>query len=237
MSDSFVGSAAFSIVSLCLSAIPVLLIVAFIFGRYNADRTRRTLKPLRLATSVSLVICAWLLWSGSRPELDTAALSLALGMTFGCLGDLILAGVIPLPGRMIAGIVVFSIGHICYVIGFTTLTASNPLTGSLFWVIYVLAASVLWVMFISNPAKPRSLNLGSLVYAWLIAVMAGAAGTLAINDARFTLTAIGGLLFLISDLMLGNRELRDNAWFLVHEVVWVIYITGQALIVTTTLRL
>lgn len=61
--------------------------------------------------------------------------------------------------------------------------------------------------------------------------MAGAAGSLAIQDPRFTLTAIGGGLFLLSDLILGNRELRDNGWLLVHDVVWVLYIAGQALIV------
>lgn len=241
MSPSFFDSTKFWAVSFGLIAIPVLLVIAFLFGRYNVERTRRTLKPLRLATSLILTVCAWLLWSAGRLEMDTTAMSLAIGMTFGSLGDLILAGVIPLPKRMIAGIIAFGIGHVNYIRGFMAtaaiLSLSNPLTGSMFWVIYVLAASLLWVMFIHNPAKPRSLNLGSLIYAWLIAVMAGTAGALAISDARFTLTAIGGLLFLISDLILGNRELRDNAWFLVHDVVWVLYIAGQALIVTTTLRL
>jgi uncharacterized membrane protein YhhN len=228
------------IVDLGLSAIPVLLLVAFVFGEYNPERTRRTLKPLRLATSVILVGCAWILWSASPLELDTAAMSFAFGMTFGCLGDLILADVVPLPKRMISGIIAFGIGHIFYTIGFISLAAmrglSHPITGSLFWIVYVLASSFLWVVFINNPAKSRMLNIGSLIYAWLISVMAGAAGSLAIQDPRFTLTAIGGALFLLSDLILGNRELRDNGWFLVHDVVWVLYIAGQALIVTTGLR-
>jgi uncharacterized membrane protein YhhN len=65
--------------------------------------------------------------------------------------------------------------------------------------------------------------------------MAGTATALALSDPRFTLTAIGGVLFFISDIILGNRELRDNGWFLVHDVVWVLYIAGQALIVLTTI--
>lgn len=228
------------IVDLGLIAIPMLLLIAFVFGAYNAERTRRTLRPLRLATSVILVGCAWALWSANPLELSAAAMSFALGMTFGCLGDLILAGIIPLPKRMIAGIIAFGIGHVFYIAGFSGLAAirglNNPLTGSMLWVVFVLVSSFLWVIFINNPAKPRTLNLGSLLYAWLISIMAGTASGLAIQDARFVPTAIGGALFLLSDLILGNRELRDNAWFLVHDVVWLIYIAGQALIVTTTIR-
>ncbi|HZY40992.1 MAG TPA: lysoplasmalogenase [Anaerolineae bacterium] len=227
------------IVDLGLIAIPVLLLMAFIFGKYNPERTRRTLKPLRMSTSFVAVLIALVVWASST-RLAGAAPWFFFGMVFGFLGDLILADVIPLPRRMISGIIAFGVGHICYVIGFinvaATLGLSNPITGSLFWVVYVLASSFLWVVFINNPTKSRTLNIGSLIYAWLISMMAGAAGGLALQDPRFTLTAIGGALFLLSDLILGNRELRDNGWFLVHDVVWVLYIAGQTLIVTTGMR-
>jgi uncharacterized membrane protein YhhN len=227
---------AYTIVLLGYVAIPVVLIIAFIFGHYNPERTRRTIKPLRLSTSWILVACAWLIYATST-TLRTPALLIALGMTFGAIGDLVLADVIPLPKRMISGIIVFSIGHLCYIAGFVqaaqTLGLNNPFTGSLLWVAFVIAAAFLWFFLIYNPAKSRVLNIGSLFYGWLIAIMAGTATALALSDPRFTLTAIGGVLFLISDIILGNRELRDNGWFLVHDVVWVIYITGQALIVLT----
>ena len=227
------------LISVGLIAIPVLLIMAFVFGQYNPERTRRTIKPLRLSTSLVAVLIALVAWM-SNTRLAGAAPWFFFGMVFGFLGDLILAGVIPLPKRMIGGIIAFGVGHVCYIVGFGTVAAlsglNNPITGSLFWVVYVLASSFLWVMFINNPAKSRTLNLGSLIYAWLISVMAGAAGGLAIQDPRFTLTAIGGGLFLLSDLILGNRELRDNGWLLVHDVVWVLYIAGQALIVITSLQ-
>jgi uncharacterized membrane protein YhhN len=225
-----------TIILLGYSAIPIVLSIAFIFGRYNAERTRRTLKPLRLSTSWLLVACAWIIWSAST-TLRTPALLIALGMTFGAIGDLVLAGVIPLPKRMISGILVFSLGHLCYIAGFSqtarALGLDDPLTGSLVWVLFVLAAAFLWFFLIYNPAKSRVLNVGALIYGWIIAVMAGTATALALSDPHFTLTAIGGVLFLISDIILGNRELRDNGWFLVHDVVWVLYIAGQALIVLT----
>lgn len=226
----------YTIVFLGYAAIPILLIVAFIFGHYNAERTRRTIKPLRLSTSWILVVCAWIIWAAST-TLRTPALLIALGMTFGALGDLVLADVIPLPKRMISGIVVFSIGHVCYIAGFSQtarlLGLNDPLAESLLWGVFVIVAAFLWFFLIYNPAKSRVLNLGSLFYGWLIAIMAGTAAALALSDPRFTLTAIGGALFLISDIILGNRELRDNGWFLVHDVVWVLYIAGQALIVLT----
>lgn len=227
------------IVDLGLIVIPVLLLSAFAFGQYNAERTRRTLKPLRLSTSAVAAVIALVAWLSHSP-LANAAPWFLIGMVFGLLGDLTLADVLPMPNRMIGGIALFGVGHVAYIIGFAqvaaTLGLSDPLTGSMFWVVYVLASSFLWVLFINNPTKSRTLNLGSLIYAWLISVMAGTAGGLAIQDARFVPTAIGGALFLLSDLILGNRELRDNGWFLVHDVVWVIYIAGQALIVTTALR-
>ncbi len=226
-----------TLVGLGLIAVPLILLIAFVFGRYNEDHTRRTIKPLRLATSWILALCAWILWATST-TLRTPALLIALGMTFGALGDLVLADVIPLPKRMISGIVVFSLGHLCYIAGFSQtaniLGLNDPFAESLLWVVFVLAAAFLWFFLIYNPAKSRVLNIGSLLYGWLIAIMAGTATALALADPRFVPTAIGGVLFLISDIILGNRELRDNSWFLVHDVVWMLYITGQALIVLTT---
>ncbi len=227
-----------SIVLLGYIAIPVVLIIAFIFGHYNQERTRRTIKPLRLSTSWILAMCAWIICATST-SLRTPALLMALGMTFGAIGDLVLAEVIRTPKPMIAGILVFALGHICYIIGFVqvaqTLRLNDPFSGSLLWVLFVIVAAFLWFFLIYNPVKSRVLNLGALFYGWLIAIMAGTATALALSDPRFTLTAIGGVLFFISDMILGNRELRDNGWFLVHDVVWVLYITGQALIVLTPL--
>jgi uncharacterized membrane protein YhhN len=227
---------AYSLVALGLATIPITLIVAFIFGHTNTERTRRTIKPLRLSTSWILVACAWIIFAASS-TLRTPALLIAFGMTFGALGDLVLADVIPLPKRMISGILVFSIGHLCYIAGFSqtahVLGLNDPFSESILWAAFVIVAALLWFFLIYNPAKSRVLNIGSLFYGWLIAVMAGTATALALTDPRFTLTAIGGVLFLISDIILGNRELRDNGWFLVHDVVWVLYITGQTFIVLT----
>ncbi len=222
-------------IALGLIAIPVLLIIAFIFGKYNADRTRRTIRSLRLSTSLIVVVLAGVMWANG--PMPSAASLFFFGMTLGFIGDLILAQVIPTPNRIIFGLMPFALGHIAYILAFIRtaemLRLNHPLTGTIMWSLYVIVAALLWVIFVNNPQKPRALNVGSLIYAWLISIMAGTAAGLAIQDRRFIPSAIGGLLFFLSDLILGNRELRDDAWFLVHDVVWLIYITGQALIVLT----
>jgi uncharacterized membrane protein YhhN len=227
-----------SILDVGLWAIPLLLIIGFATGQYNADRTSRIPRLFKLSTSFILVLYAGALWlDRSWP----AALMIFWGMLCGFTGDLILAEVIRVPNRLVFGIVVFGIGHVFYVSAFVqqayNLSLSDPFGGTVLWAAFVIIASILWIALIYNPRQSRLLNVGSLIYAWLISIMAGTATSLAIQsheDPHFILTAIGGLLFLASDLILGNRELRGHKWFLVNDVVWVIYITGQALIVLTS---
>jgi uncharacterized membrane protein YhhN len=237
MLESSIGQPGSTIIALGILAIPLLLTTGFWLGTYNADRTRRILRPFKMTTSFILVMCAAILWMSST-RLGEAARLLFFGMTFGFLGDLILAGLIRLPNRLMSGMIAFSIGHILYILGFVqtakTLGLNDPLSGSWLWPAYLVGAGVLWMALVHSRTAPRVLNVGSLVYAGLIGVMAGAATGLAVQDARFWPSAIGGLLFLLSDVILGNRELRHNPWFLVHEVIWVTYISGQALIVLTT---
>ena len=44
------------------------------------------------------------------------ALLIGLGMTFGFLGDLFLASVLPAPDRVLTGIASFAVGHIFYIL-------------------------------------------------------------------------------------------------------------------------
>ena len=224
-----------------LLAIPVLLVIGFVTGQYNADRTSRIPRPFKMTTSFILVLYAGALW------LDrswSAGLAIFWGMACGFLGDLILAEIIRLPHRLIFGIITFGIGHIFYITSFVSIALGfglhDPFGGTVLWAIFVIIASVLWIALIYNPKQTRLLNVGSLLYAWLISVMAATATSQAIQaigEPHFILTAIGGILFLVSDLILGNRELRGHKWYLVNDIVWIIYITGQTLIVMTSMWL
>lgn len=223
-----------------LAAIPLLLVVGFVLGSYNKERTQRILLPFKMGTSFLLVLVALYLWLGptaGSPRQGPAAL-IFLGMTFGFLGDLIMAKLIPVPDRLIFGILSFSVGHVLYSLAFVQLAQAlglpSPLSEWLVIAAFVTLAVALWRLLVHSPRMPALLNGAALGYAALISVMAALAEGLALQEGRFWSAAIGAVLFLLSDIILGNREFRDNSWFLVHDVIWTLYIAGQALIVLTT---
>lgn len=226
------------VVAAALLAVPIILAVGFVRGPHH-DPTRRIPRPYRMATSILLVAAAAYLWLG--PLRGTAVQGvagwMAAGMTLGLLGDLIMAHLIPTPNRLIFGILAFGLGHLAYILGFVQTAAvlglRNPLTQTWVWLVYLAIVVVLWAVAVRSPHMPATLNVAALVYAGLIGVMAGAAAGLAIQDTRFVLPALGGILFLASDLILGNHEFHKRRWPYVQDVIWATYIFGQALIILT----
>ncbi len=73
----------------------------------------------------------------------TPAVLIALEMTFGMSGDLVLAGVIRTPNLMIRGILVFSIGHFCHITAFAQVADApglkDPFAESSLWMVFVVA--------------------------------------------------------------------------------------------------
>ncbi|MFN8481956.1 MAG: lysoplasmalogenase family protein [Anaerolineae bacterium] len=226
---------------LAIAAVPAMLLLGFVFGRPAADGTGRLTKPLELATSVvvvGLALALWLVYARGT-SLEASALALLAGMTAGLFGDLIMAKALPTPNRLIFGILAFGIGHVLYIVGFT-LTAgavglAAPLTLWWLWGGALVLAAALWRGMVYSPRTPPVLNVGSLLYAGLIALMAACGAALAAQNGRFLGAAVGGALFLVSDLILGAREFRGTHWRLINDVVWVTYILGQELIALTTL--
>src|SRR5688572_8178912 len=74
-----------------------LLFGGFVFGKLDAARERRMPRWTRITSSLMLVILGW---SSAAFARDTGAASYALliaaGMTLGFLGDLFMAGLIPI---------------------------------------------------------------------------------------------------------------------------------------------
>jgi hypothetical protein len=88
-----------------------------------------------------------------------------------------------------------------------------------------------WLGLVRNPKIGAALNYGALAYALLLASMSGAAAALATQDRRYLRPAIGGGLFLLSDLILASRLFRGAHFEQIGDLVWLTYIAGQALIV------
>lgn len=224
---------------LLLGVWAILLFGGAFFGGGQAGRVGRMPLWTRLGSSLALVIFAWLIWFASG-ESDVAGftLLLAIGMTLGFIGDLFMAQVFPIRAYVFGGIAAFGLGHIAYIAAALTEADRLGLTwdgGRITALVggWVFAALAWWEV-VSRPAKRRStLHWAALPYALLLGTTAGIAIGLAFSDGRFISMAFGGILFLISDLILAARLFNDLTFRRVDDVVWLTYGPAQALIVLT----
>jgi hypothetical protein len=217
----------------------VFLFGGFITGRANADQTHRTPRWARIASSLMLVIGAWVWWLAIRQAgslLGLLPLYIAVGMSFGLLGDLFMAQLIPWGDRVVGGIAAFGLGHIAYTAGLIThgdqsgLDASAERWSALLFCLLLGAA--LWYFVVYRGSKAHTvLHLAALPYALLLASTTGFALGLALQDASFMLTAVGAALFLLSDLLLAAQLFNGLHFHLIGDVVWFLYGPGQMLIV------
>ena len=215
----------------------VLLAGGLALGKPNADKTCRLPLPLRMSLSAILLLAAFLGWrAGARgTAVETFAACILGGMAAGFVGDLVMARVIPTPNRLVFGMGAFGLGHVSYLAALLNLSAkAGPL---LEWKRLVIAGIVLvaciavWYSRIRAPGGSRALNLGSLVYGLLIGGVAALAIALALGNAHYLGLATGALLFLTSDLVLGNWVIRGHVWPGVNDVIWCTYASGQLLVV------
>ncbi len=224
---------------LLLTSWGLLLIVAFWHGKLNAERTRRSNLWLQRSSALLLVVMAIIFWIGGRNTFLAGFVGfIALGMSISLIADLIMAEIIRVPNRVLGGILVFGSAHLIYLAGIVSAGRAfghntDVLLGptALGFTVFGI---VIWLLFVRAPQESTLLNYGALGYAILICVLAGTALTLARLEDQFWMLAAGVLLFVLSDIILGNQIFRRNNWYLVREVVWFTYISGQALIVWTS---
>ena len=218
----------------------ILLFGGFLLGG-PTDAARRMPAWTRMASSATLVVAAfsWYAFTRGTP-VGGYALLIAIGMTFGLLGDLALAGWLPGGRNVIMGIAFFGIGHIFYItamLRFATvagLTASGPRWGAL--AVWLLVGLVGWYIVVLRGAAAGGITPGivhwiALPYALLLAGTAGVATGLALQDGRFIPLAIGGALFLLSDLILAGEMFSGMSFRLISDVIWLTYGPAQMLIV------
>lgn len=218
----------------------LLLFGGFAFGG-PADASRRMPTWTRMASSATLVVAAfsWFAFTRSTPA-GGYALLIAIGMTFGFLGDLLLAGLLPGGRNVIAGIIAFGVGHVFYITAMLRFASAAGLTnpasrwGAL--VVWLLIGLVGWYLVVWRGAAgagitPSIVHWIALPYALLLASTAGLATGLALQDSRFIPLALGGALFLLSDLILAGEMFSGMTFRLIGDVIWLTYGPAQMLIV------
>lgn len=215
-----------------------LLAGGLALGRPDAQRRNRLPLPLRMALSLTLLAAALVWWQAGAAgtALSRYGLWIAAGMAFGLLGDIFMAGlIVPKPRHVIFGILAFGAGHVFYILAFRQAAAVLGLNSGPVWLwsltIYLAAAALLWAWLVRTPGRGPALTYGTLGYSLLLAVMAGSAAALAVQNTAFLLLAVGGLLFIVSDLILGSELMRRTHFPFIGDAIWITYSVAQMLIV------
>jgi hypothetical protein len=211
-----------------------LLFGGFVFGKLDTQQNRRMPIWTRLASSLVLVIGAWMWFAISQgTQVSLLATWIAIGMTLSFLGDIFMARILHLEPYILYGIGAFGLGHIAYIIGLANtglkLSSSYPnyTTLIIWWIIGLLG----WYFIIFWKGKHSFLHYAALPYALLLASTVGFATSLSLSNQAFILIAIGSGLFLLSDLILAAEVFSNLRFPLIGDVVWLTYGPGQMLIV------
>lgn len=219
-----------------LAAWAILLFGGFIFGATTAQGDHRMPMPMRILSSAVLVLAGWSWFVFCRgTEAGRFGLLVALGMTFGLLGDLFMAGLIPLGNRVLAGIAAFGMGHILYISAFVgfgnqqRLDAPGARWGAL--AVWLLIGLVGWYFVVFRGQQATAMHWAALPYALLLASTAGFATGLALQASPFIPLALGAALFFASDLILAGELFSGLSFPLIGDVIWLTYGPGQMLIV------
>ena len=212
----------------------LLLFGGFIFGQPDAAQSQRIPTWMRMASSAVLVVAAWSWWLAGVQE-PGVALLIAVGMSLGFLGDLFMAGLLPTSPRVLWGMGAFGLGHVAYIAAFLRLanvlglTANGPRVVA--WLAWLLIGAVGWYFVVFRGQQATALHWAALPYALLLASTAGLATGLALQARTFIPLALGGALFLTSDLILAAQLFNGLSFALIGSVIWLTYGPAQALIV------
>jgi hypothetical protein len=214
----------------------LFLFGGFLFGAPDDAYSHRMPTWTRMASSLVLVMAGWIwfIFSRGRP-VNRYALLISLGMTGGFLGDLFLAAVLPAPNRVLAGIASFAAGHLFYILAITGFGnryhLNDPQTRWWMLGIWWLVGLAGWFFVVFRGQDPTILHWAALPYALLLASTAGLGSALAWQARRFLPLAVGGALFLLSDLILAGDMFGGLFFRLIGDVVWLTYGPAQMLIV------
>jgi hypothetical protein len=215
-----------------------LLLLGLALGKPDPDKARRLPLGARMGLSVTLVIAALVWWRAgtSQTPLASYGLRVFIGVSLGFLGDLFMAGlIVPKPKNVIFGILSFGAGHIAYCTAFVqaarVLDLAPGQAGAIAFVMVLLGGVALWLAAVRNPAQGTVMNAGTLSYSLLLTSMGATAMMLALGSGAFVPLAVGGLLFITSDLILGSQIMRGTHFRSIGDVIWVTYTVAQMLIV------
>ena len=177
--------------------------------------------PAKVAASLVFVMVGILRYRTGHPY-DAW---IVLGLVLGALGDLLLA----LPRGFMAGLVVFLLGHLAYVVGFHVLVPVRS------WALEPLAPVILVSGIVVNRLWPHlgRLRWAVLGYVTVISIMVwGAAGTIVPGQPGGWHRLAGAVLFYLSDLFVARNRFVERT-FLNRAIGLPLYYAGQLILAFT----
>ena len=208
-----------------------------LLGQPNEDRSKRLARWAKLLMIAVTLIVGALWWLGYAVGTSAAAFALRifLGLVACAVGDVLLAGLIPLRRADVLSLVGFGIGHLFFIAGVLqmrgVLGASNLLPVLVATGVGVAATAAAWFYLIRSPGGSRTLNIASLIYGVLLGASVAIAVGLTVETGALVVMSLGLILFMLSDFLVAQHLIRKRNLFpYMRDAMWLVYSTAQVLI-------
>ena len=224
-----------------LYLLPAAVMVAFVLHWItlvpvrSADERLPLCRGAYLGLSSQMVLYAWVL----ALEFGGASVVAAVGMTLSFIGDFFNLRFPRVKRRMeepvVGGVIAFFIAHFFYIGAIVSLVPWSELTqyGGFYPLLAVLliAPAIIFRLRVYNPERPRALMWGAFLYGFVLCFMTALALTAALlHGGTWWLVAVGALVFLLSDAVMGETTIYGRHPVFEFQIPWGTYLLAQGLI-------
>ena len=200
-------------------------------NRYMGEAMKITFLEVRIIISSSLVLMgAVFAFINAGPSIW-----FAVGMAFSWFGDMTMSQVKPIclwtKNRVVGGMAAFAAAHVFYLIGLFGGAAVAGINNSA----AITAAAVIWcatMLFawffaLRQSKEPFAIKSAGVVYITMVCVIAAMGIGITVYSVRLWPLALGGMLFLVSDVVVGLHDIGKRTIPYLEAVIWGTYAPAQ----------
>jgi hypothetical protein len=217
-----------------------ILWAALLFGGAGLRIYTGEFKITFIGNILSSVVLLVIAHKQTRDTLSAFPKLVCWGMFFGLLGDVAMSS-----GIVLAGMLLFGVGHVYYIRSlryeFKSVDIAPVLYESIALRLLLIAGLAAWYFIVfkgegTRAAESKLLVYAALPYTILLSATAGIACGYALRLKHLRYFAVGACLFLLSDIIIAMRMFRPEFYQMIPELirseaVWLTYGPAQFLIV------
>ena len=222
----------------------ILEVILFLCGLFISlkkaplkDNNREIPKVLRMMLTINLSLLAIIIFLDRNLSFYNYRMFVFIGMIFSTLGDFAMAGILKSKNKFILGMSLFAVTHFFYIsayISMFSLTQNLKIVFITFLCFYLIIYIIFKSFILSG--KKSAFQLAAMLYGFIIGAMASFSMILFIvNGSPFLLTALGGIIFMSSDMIIALAEIGKHKIKNKGIYVWITYILAQLLIICVPL--